>query len=52
MSIYPSLALDSEWMFAAELKSNAVEPVLTDWSLAPVEAWVISATGECQGGNI
>jgi hypothetical protein len=39
-------------MFAAELKSNAVEPVLTDWSLAPVEAWVISPTGECQGGNI
>jgi DNA-binding transcriptional LysR family regulator len=39
------LAVASEWMFAPELKAKTVKPVLTDWSLPPVEAWAIFPTG-------
>jgi DNA-binding transcriptional LysR family regulator len=39
------LAVASEWMFAPELKDKTVKPVLTDWSLPPVEAWAIFPTG-------
>ena len=39
------LAIASEWMFAPELKAKTVKPVLTDWSLPPVEAWAIFPTG-------
>ena len=39
------LAIASEWMFAPELKTKMVKPVLVDWSLPPVEAWAILPTG-------
>jgi DNA-binding transcriptional LysR family regulator len=39
------LAIASEWMFAPELKTKMVKPVLVDWSLPPVEAWAIFPTG-------
>jgi DNA-binding transcriptional LysR family regulator len=39
------LAVASEWMFAPELKAKTVKPVLTDWSLPPVEAWAIFPAG-------
>src|SRR6266436_3830987 len=34
----------SEWMFAPELKSGAVEVVLADWSLPPAELWAVFPT--------
>jgi DNA-binding transcriptional LysR family regulator len=39
------LAIASEWMFAPELKTKMVKPVLVDWSLPPVEAWAIFPAG-------
>jgi DNA-binding transcriptional LysR family regulator len=39
------LAIASEWMFAPELKTKLVQPVLTDWSLPAVEAWAIFPAG-------
>ena len=39
------LVIASEWMFAPELKAETVKPVLTDWSLPPVEAWAIFPAG-------
>jgi DNA-binding transcriptional LysR family regulator len=39
------LAVASEWMFAPELKSGAVRSVLEDWSLPPVDLWVVFPTG-------
>ena len=39
------LVIASEWMFAPELNAETVKPVLTDWSLPPVEAWAIFPTG-------
>jgi len=39
------LTIASEWMFQTELKSNAVELALADWSLPPVEAWAIFPVG-------
>jgi DNA-binding transcriptional LysR family regulator len=31
----------SEWLFSPELKSGAVQAVLTDWSLPPVDLWAV-----------
>jgi DNA-binding transcriptional LysR family regulator len=39
------LAVASEWMFAPELKSGAVRPVLEDWSLPPLDLWAVFPTG-------
>jgi DNA-binding transcriptional LysR family regulator len=38
-------AIGSEWLFAPELKSGAVQAVLTDWSLPPVDLWALFPTG-------
>ena len=38
-------AIASEWMFAPELKSGAVQAVLTDWSLPPADLWAVFPTG-------
>jgi DNA-binding transcriptional LysR family regulator len=35
----------SEWMFTSELKSGAVEALLTDWCLPTVELWVVFPAG-------
>lgn len=40
------LAIASEWMFAAELKGKVVKPVLTGWSLPPVDAWAVFPQGD------
>jgi DNA-binding transcriptional LysR family regulator len=39
------LAIGSEWLFTPELKSGAVQTVLTDWQLAPVDLWAVFPTG-------
>lgn len=39
------LAVASEWLFASELESGLVQPVLTDWSLPPIELWALFPTG-------
>jgi len=38
-------AIGSEWLFAPELKSGAVQAVLADWSLPPVDLWAVFPTG-------
>ena len=35
----------SRWMFAPELASGEVVPVLEDWSLPPMDLWVIYPSG-------
>jgi DNA-binding transcriptional LysR family regulator len=44
----------SEWLFAPELKSGAVQAVLTDWLLPPVDLGGVSdgPAGECQGPGL
>jgi DNA-binding transcriptional LysR family regulator len=39
-------AITSRWMFAPELASGAVIPVLKEWSLPPMELWVIYPSGK------
>ena len=39
------VAIASEWAFAPELKSGAVQAVLTDWLLPPVDLWAVFPTG-------
>ncbi|MCX7513070.1 LysR family transcriptional regulator [Frateuria hangzhouensis] len=39
------LAVASEWMFAPELASGAVQSVLDDWNLPPVDLWAVFPTG-------
>ncbi len=39
------LAVASRWMFAPELASGEVVPVLQDWSLPPMDLWVIYPSG-------
>jgi DNA-binding transcriptional LysR family regulator len=39
-------AITSRWMFARELASGAVIPVLTEWTLPPMELWVIYPSGK------
>jgi DNA-binding transcriptional LysR family regulator len=39
------LAVASEWMFAPELAEGKVRPVLTDWTLPPVDLWAVYPTG-------
>ena len=38
-------AIASEWLFAPELKSGAVQVVLTDWLLPTVDLWAVFPTG-------
>jgi len=39
------LAISSRWMFAPELRSGEVVPVLKEWSLPPMDLWVIYPSG-------
>ncbi|USX26419.1 LysR family transcriptional regulator [Oxalobacteraceae bacterium OTU3CINTB1] len=39
------LAIVSEWMFAPELASGAVERVLADWSLPSIDLWAVYPSG-------
>lgn len=39
------LAVASEWMFAPELASGAVRPVLCDWQLPPIDLWAVYPAG-------
>ena len=39
------LAIVSDWMFAPELSSGAVERLLPDWSLPSVDLWAVFPTG-------
>ncbi len=39
------LALTSEWMFAAELASGDVVPLLEQWQLPPLDLWAVFPTG-------
>jgi DNA-binding transcriptional LysR family regulator len=38
-------AITSRWMFSPELASGAVVPVLKEWSLPPMELWVVYPSG-------
>jgi DNA-binding transcriptional LysR family regulator len=38
-------AISSRWMLAPELKSGEVVPVLEEWSLPPMDLWVIYPSG-------
>jgi DNA-binding transcriptional LysR family regulator len=39
------LAVTSEWMFAPELASGAVQRVLPDWTLPTIDLWAVFPTG-------
>jgi DNA-binding transcriptional LysR family regulator len=39
------LTVASEWMFTPELKSGAVQAVLSEWSLPPLDLWAVFPTG-------
>ncbi|SMG54821.1 LysR family transcriptional regulator [Paraburkholderia susongensis] len=39
------LAVASEWMFTPELASGAVQAVLTDWTLPPIDLWAVFPSG-------
>ena len=39
------LAVASSWMFSPELASGAVQSVLTNWSLPPIDLWAVYPTG-------
>jgi DNA-binding transcriptional LysR family regulator len=39
------LAVASAWMFSPELASGAVQRVLSDWSLPPIDLWAVYPTG-------
>ena len=39
------LTITSSWMFGPELESGAVQRVLTDWSLPPIDLWAVYPTG-------
>jgi DNA-binding transcriptional LysR family regulator len=45
------LAIASEGMFALELSSAAVEPVLLDWSLPQIDLWAVFPTGRQASAN-
>jgi DNA-binding transcriptional LysR family regulator len=38
-------SITSRWMFSPELASGAVVPVLKEWSLPPMELWVVYPSG-------
>ena len=39
------VTMASRWMFAPELETGAVVPLLQDWSLSPVDLWAIYPAG-------
>jgi len=39
------VAIVSEWMFAPELASGAVERLLPEWSLPSIDLWAIYPSG-------
>ena len=39
------IAIASEWMFAPELASGVVIPVLQAWSLPAIDLWAVFPTG-------
>ena len=39
------VAVVSDWMFGPELASGAVQRVLPDWTLAPIDLWAVFPTG-------
>lgn len=45
------LAVASAWMFSPELASGAVQRVLSDWSLPPIDLWAVYPTGRMPGAK-
>jgi len=39
------LGVTSAWMFSPELANGTVQPVLTDWSLPPIDVWAVFPSG-------
>jgi DNA-binding transcriptional LysR family regulator len=39
------LAIASHWMFAPEIASGQVRPLLADWALSPMDLWAVYPTG-------
>jgi len=46
------LAIGSKWMFAPELASGEVRPVLSEWSLPPADLWAIYPAGRKSSAKI
>jgi len=46
-AVFPNLGLtvSSEWMFAPELETGTVRPVLDDWALPSIDLWSVFPTG-------
>jgi len=40
------LAVASDWMFGPELTNGAVERVLPEWTLPPIDLWAVYPTGK------
>ncbi|WP_092137522.1 LysR family transcriptional regulator [Cupriavidus sp. YR651] len=45
------VAIASEWMFAPEIASGAVRPVLTEWTLPAVDLWAVFPAGRLPGAK-
>jgi len=45
------LAAISQWMMPEELAAGTVVPVLTDWSLPPVDLWAVFPAGRLPGAR-
>jgi DNA-binding transcriptional LysR family regulator len=45
------LRFASWWMFAPELKSGEVTSVLDEWTLRPMDLWVIYPSGRLRSAN-
>lgn len=39
------ITVASEWMFAPELASGAIVPLLADWTLPPIDLWAVYPSG-------
>lgn len=46
------VAIASEWMFGPELESGEVKPVLTGWTLAPIDLWAVFPTGRMASAKV
>jgi DNA-binding transcriptional LysR family regulator len=46
------LAIASEWMFSPELRTGAVRPVLSDWSLPAVDLWTVFPSGRAATAKV
>ena len=46
------LTVGSEWLFAPELASGAVKPVMLDWMLPTLDLWAVFPTGRGESAKV